>query len=124
MSIAAQIVNLRWTWERTGSLLSSHDLPSSRVADATPRSVWAHVEQGPRRRSWPPSHPHRRGLAAARAIPRGPRSGWRRPAVGGDPPPGCVHPRCPIARPRCRGRPALQSDERPRVACFYPGEMQ
>jgi len=78
-----------------------------------------------------PQHPSTASLLAAVPVPD-PRR--RRPpaALSGeipsplDPPPGCpFHPRCPIARDRCRREvPALRTlASGTAAACHYPGEV-
>jgi oligopeptide/dipeptide ABC transporter ATP-binding protein len=78
-----------------------------------------------------PQHPYTASLLAAVPVPD-PRR--RRPpaALSGeipsplDPPPGCpFHPRCPIARDRCRREvPALRTlASGTAAACHYPGEV-
>ena len=90
------------------------------------------VEEGPSREvTLRPLHPYTAALvsAAPDADPFGTR---RRIALAGSPPSavtppgGCpFHPRCPIARERCREeRPELREVAPGRTAaCFYPGEM-
>jgi peptide/nickel transport system ATP-binding protein len=74
-----------------------------------------------------PLHPYTVALVAAaggEAAP-GDRAGNAPSASALDRPPGCpYHPRCPVARPRCRvDLPALEPAESGRsVACFFPGE--
>jgi oligopeptide/dipeptide ABC transporter ATP-binding protein len=49
------------------------------------------------------------------------------PANPADPPPGChYHPRCPIARDRCRTENPLLREAKPGhwVACHFPGELR
>ena len=78
-----------------------------------------------------PDHPYTVALLAATPEPV-PGGGGKRlilqgePASAADPPPGCpFHPRCPIARDRCRTEPpplAARGGGRA-VACHYPGEL-
>jgi oligopeptide/dipeptide ABC transporter ATP-binding protein len=133
VSIAAQIVNLLLDLqERTGVsyLFISHDLAvvarmARRVAVMY---LGAIVEEGPIDAVVArPLHPYTAALVAA----AGGETGGGELARGGapasalDPPSGCpYHPRCPVARPRCRtDLPALEAAEAERsVACFFPGE--
>jgi len=138
VSVAAQIINLLLDLrERSGLsyLFISHDLAVvSRIADriavlylgriVEEGSVAAIVAR--------PLHPYTAALVAAVPDPD-PASGRRpvllpgEPPSAVEPPPGCpFHPRCPIARERCRQElPTLAEVETGRrVACFYPGEMQ
>ncbi len=138
VSIAAQIVNLLLDLrERDGIayLFISHDLAVvARIADRIAvLYLGALVEEGPveaivRR----PLHPYTAALVAAAPDPD-PAAAPARPALAGEPPsalappPGChFHPRCPIARERCRQEaPTLAAIEPGRtVACFYPGEIR
>jgi oligopeptide/dipeptide ABC transporter ATP-binding protein len=76
-----------------------------------------------------PLHPYTAALISATPVPDGPRR--ERIILTGEPPSaldrptGCAfHPRCPIARDRCRKEsPPLELVEGRRVACFYPGEV-
>ena len=138
VSVAAQIVNLFLDLrEKMGlaSVFISHDLAVvARVADRIAvMSLGRVVEEGPAasvaRR---PLHPYTAALLSAVPEPD-PTSGRRRIVLPGEPPapsappPGCTfHPRCPIARPRCRQEvPSLAEHEPGRLAaCFYPGELQ
>jgi oligopeptide/dipeptide ABC transporter ATP-binding protein len=136
-SIAAQIVNLLLDLrERAGLsyLFISHDLAVvSRLADRIAVLYLGRiVEEGAVRAVVArPLHPYTAALVSAAPDPD-PRAPGRRVRLAGDPPsaaeppPGCpFHPRCPIARPRCREeRPELLEVEPGRtVACFFPGEM-
>jgi oligopeptide/dipeptide ABC transporter ATP-binding protein len=77
-----------------------------------------------------PMHPYTAALISATPVPQGPRR--ERVILAGEPPSamnrpsGCsFHPRCPIARDRCKSEsPPLTSLGGRRVACFYPGEVQ
>jgi oligopeptide/dipeptide ABC transporter ATP-binding protein len=137
VSIAAQIVNLLLELrERAGLsyLFISHDLAVvSRMADSLAVLYLGRiVEEGPvAALTARPLHPYTAALVAAAPEPD-PSARRHRIALGGDPPsagaapPGCpFHPRCPIARERCREeRPLLEAVEPGRrVACFFPGEL-
>jgi peptide/nickel transport system ATP-binding protein len=138
VSVAAQIVNLLLDLrDRVGLsyLFISHDLAVvSGIADRIAVMYLGRiVEEGPAGElADRPLHPYTVALlsAAPHPDPGSPRS---RVVLAGDPPSaadspsGCpFHPRCPIARPRCREEaPALErAAAGHRVACFYPGEMQ
>jgi peptide/nickel transport system ATP-binding protein len=90
------------------------------------------VEEGPAAElTARPLHPYTAALLSA--VPdANPASAGGRVVLAGEPPSpaarpsGCAfHPRCPIARPRCREEsPALLPRLPGRVAaCFYPGEL-
>jgi len=138
VSVAAQVINLLLELrEKNGLsfLFVSHDLAtvegiSDRIAVMYLGRI---VEEGPSAEvASRPLHPYTAALLSAVPDPD-PRSGRARIALPGeppspaDPPSGCpFHPRCPIARPRCR-------QERPNLlpvapshlaACFYPGELE
>ncbi|MGH9367396.1 MAG: ABC transporter ATP-binding protein [Thermoanaerobaculia bacterium] len=132
VSVAAQVVNLLSDLrERTGlaGLFISHDLAVvSRVADRVAVMYCGRiVEEGPTADLVrEPLHPYTVALlsAAGRAA--------RRVVLGGElpspasPPGGCAfHPRCPIARPRCREESPALAAHRPgrTAACFFAGEM-
>ncbi len=90
------------------------------------------VESGPREAVFGrPQHPYTASLLASVPVPDPARRGVR-PALRGeipsplDPPPGCpFHPRCPIARDRCRATepPMTAVVVGGSVACHYPGEV-
>ena len=138
VSIAAQIVNLLLDLrERAGLsyLFIAHDLAVvSRIADSIAVMYLGRiVEEGAVEEILGrPLHPYTVALLSAvpDPDPAAPRRSLRlagEPPSAVDPPPGCAfHPRCPIARARCREEtPALERDAAGRrVACFYPGEMQ
>jgi peptide/nickel transport system ATP-binding protein len=130
-SIAAQIVNLLLDLqERTGVsyLFISHDLAV--VARMARRVVvmylGAVVEEGPVEDIVArPLHPYTAALVAAAGGETDDRARGAAPASALDPPSGCpYHPRCPVARPRCRtDLPTLDAAGEGRsVACFFPGE--
>lgn len=90
------------------------------------------VELGPRHEVFRlPQHPYTASLLKAVPLPDPRRRRqWRAPA--GEmpsplaPPPGCpFHPRCPIARDRCRREvpPLTRLASGTAVACHYPGEV-
>jgi peptide/nickel transport system ATP-binding protein len=135
VSIQAQIVNLLQDIQaRMGIayLVIAHDLPLvHQIAD---RIVVLYlgrvVEEGPAEAVVArPLHPYTAGLLAA--TPTVDTAGKPRLRLAGDPPspidrpPGCAfHPRCPIARDRCRTeRPALTGQGARRAACHFPGEV-
>jgi len=138
VSVAAQVLNLLADLrERAGlaGLFISHDLAVvSRVADRVAVMYCGRiVEEGPTeeilRR---PLHPYTVALLSAVRLPGPLGEAVPRVLLAGDlpspasPPPGCAfHPRCPIARPRCRQeRPELAAQGSGRTAaCFFPGEM-
>ena len=141
VSIQSQIVNLLLDLrDRLGlaMIFISHDL--SVVRHVSDRIMVMYlgraVEVAPARDLFKAAqHPYTKALISA--IPRIPGHdtlGERtaRVALDGEvpdpkhPPPGCVfHPRCPLARDRCRGEePALmiRSEGGWPCACHYPGE--
>jgi oligopeptide/dipeptide ABC transporter ATP-binding protein len=138
VSVAAQILNLLAALrEKIGLsyLFISHDLAVvSQVADRVAVLYLGRiVELGtPAELFARPLHPYTAALvsAAPKADPFEPGA---RIALPGEPPSpatppgGCAfHPRCPIARPRCREEApplAASRDGRP-VACFFPGELR
>jgi oligopeptide/dipeptide ABC transporter ATP-binding protein len=137
VSVAAQIVNLFLDLrERSGlaSVFISHDLAVvARVSDRIAvMSLGRIVEEGPAAAvTARPLHPYTAALLSAVPEPD-PASNRARIVLPGEPPspsappPGCsFHPRCPIARPRCRVEtPDLVAEAGGRsAACFYPGEL-
>jgi oligopeptide/dipeptide ABC transporter ATP-binding protein len=135
VSVAAQIVNLLLDLrERSGLsyLFISHDAAVvARIADRIAVFYLGRVvEEGPSREvATRPLHPYTAALVSAAPDPSGRRrriSLAAGPADARNPPSGCpFHPRCPIARPRCREeRPPLVEHSAGRsAACFYPGEL-
>ncbi|HVE64933.1 MAG TPA: ABC transporter ATP-binding protein, partial [Thermoanaerobaculia bacterium] len=138
VSIAAQVLNLLLVLKEKHGLsylFVSHDLAVvARVADRIAVMYFGRiVEEGPAALVVArPLHPYSATLVSA-ALEPDPRARTARIPLGGEPPShaappsGCAfHPRCPIARPRCRvERPPLFdfSDGR-RAACFFPGELE
>jgi oligopeptide transport system ATP-binding protein len=137
VSVAAQIVNLLIDLRETSGLsylFISHDLAVvARIADRIGVLYLGRiVEEGPVAEvTAHPLHPYTAALVAAApdpdpAAPRPRVAASGEPPWAGQPPPGCpFHPRCPIARDRCRQeRPELaQVSSGRRVACFFPGEL-
>ena len=138
VSVAAQVVNLLLDLrEKKGLsyLFISHDLATvERISDRIAVMYLGRiVEEGPAREvTSAPLHPYTAALLSAVPDPD-PASGRRRVVLPGeppspaDPPSGCAfHPRCPIARDRCREEsPALSPISPGRAAaCFYPGELR
>ena len=136
ISISAQIVNLLAELQRKAGLsylFITHDLPLvCRFADRIAVMYFGRVvEEGTAESiASSPAHPYTAALLSA--VPD-PDAGRARIALRGEPPSseappsGCAfHPRCPIARPRCREEtPELGAlDARRRVACFFPGELR
>ena len=137
VSIAAQIVNLLLDLrERSGLayLFIAHDIAVvSRIADRIAVFYLGRiVEEGPAAALIErPLHPYTAALIAAVPEPW-PAAAANSRVLPGEPPwagsslSGCpFHPRCPIARDRCRQeRPELsESGGGRRVACFFPGEL-
>jgi oligopeptide/dipeptide ABC transporter ATP-binding protein len=137
VSVAAQVINLLLDLrEKNGLsyLFISHDLATvERISDRIAVMYFGRiVEEGPAAEvTARPLHPYTAALLSAVPDPS-PASTRVRVVLGGEPPSpaeppsGCAfHPRCPIARPRCREEsPALLPQSPGRVAaCFYPGEL-
>jgi oligopeptide transport system ATP-binding protein len=137
VSVAAQVLNLLAELREKSHLsylFISHDLAVvSRVADRIAVMYLGRiVEEG----SAPaivarPLHPYTTALLSA-APETDPTLRRARIALSGEPPSsasppaGCAfHPRCPIARPRCREEtpPLAASSDGQLVACFFPGEL-
>jgi peptide/nickel transport system ATP-binding protein len=138
VSIAAQVLNLLAELrEKMGLavLFISHDLAAvARVADRVAVMYCGRiVEEGNTAEVLrEPLHPYAAALLSAAAVPEASGSGPPRIVLAGDPPSraapptGCAfHPRCPIARPRCReetpGLVVVRHGRR--AACFFPGEL-
>ena len=138
LSVRAQIVNLLANLQKSrgiAMLFIAHDLALvEQVADRIAVLYLGRiVEEGPAAALLgAPLHPYTASLIAA--VPRVRPAGEARrvrPAPGeppspSAPPPGCpFHPRCPIARERCRSeRPELlPAGAARRVACHFPGEL-
>ena len=137
VSIQAQIVHLLQSLQRDRGmayLLVSHDLPLvHRLADRVAVMYLGRVvetgttEEVVRH----PQHPYTAALlSAAPSIGRPPNR--ERIVLAGSPPSpiarptGCeFHPRCPVARTRCRSEapPLVTVPPGRSVACFYPGEL-
>jgi oligopeptide/dipeptide ABC transporter ATP-binding protein len=137
VSVAAQVVNLLLDLrEKNGLsyLFISHDLATvERISDRIAVMYLGRiVEEGPSGQlTARPLHPYTAALLSAVPDPS-PGAARARVVLAGEPPSpaeppsGCAfHPRCPIARPRCREEsPALLPLLPGRVAaCFYPGEL-
>jgi oligopeptide/dipeptide ABC transporter ATP-binding protein len=139
VSVRAQVVNLLASLQQRLGLAMvfiAHDLALvEHLADRVAVMVLGRiVEEGSREALFArPLHPYTVALLAAVPVPD-PTVRRRRLAIGElpsalDPPPGCpYHPRCPIARERCRvDVPPLAAapggDPSHRAACWYPGEL-
>ncbi len=137
VSVAAQILNLLAERSRDrgmAMLFISHDLAV--VAGLCDRVAVLYagrlVEEGTAAEIVrAPLHPYT--VALLSAAPR-PAAGKRAPRLvlkgeppsPASPPPGCAfHPRCPIARPRCREEtpPLVPRGAGRAAACFFPGEL-
>ena len=139
VSVRAQVINLLASLQQRLGLAMvfiAHDLALvEHLADRVAVMVLGRiVEEGTRQEVFArPLHPYTVALLAAVPVPD-PSVRRRRVAIGElpsalDPPPGCpYHPRCPIARDRCRhDTPPLAAADPAapghRAACWYPGEM-
>ncbi len=138
VSIQAQIVNLLLEIQRrqgTAWLVITHDI--ALVHQVAHRVVVMYlgrvVEDGPVADVVArPAHPYTAALVSAVPAHRADERRARivlpgEPPSPLDPPAGCpFHPRCPVARDRCRTeRPALAAaGHARRAACFYPGELR
>jgi oligopeptide/dipeptide ABC transporter ATP-binding protein len=138
-SIQAQIVNLMLDIQQARSIsyfIISHDLDvighlSDRIAVMYLGRI---VEEGPARSIVSePLHPYTQALlSAAPTLEARRQPGWQRIILEGDPPnpadvpPGCrFHPRCTLARDRCRSeQPPLKSvgESTRMVACHFAPE--
>ncbi len=132
ISIQAQVLNLIGELQERLSLaylFISHDLSVVRhVADAVMVMYLGRaVEFGPRDEIFThPRHPYTRALMSATPI-ADPRRKKERIVLTGelpspiDPPSGCAfHPRCPLAKDRCKSeRPALRPLGSTQVACHF-----
>jgi oligopeptide/dipeptide ABC transporter ATP-binding protein len=136
--VAAQVVNLLLDLRESlglSYLFISHDLATvERISDRVAVMYLGRiVEEGPAREvTARPLHPYTAALLSAVPDPD-PASPRTRLALPGEPPspaeppPGCpFHPRCPIARPRCREETPPLSPLAPGrlAACFFPGELE
>jgi oligopeptide/dipeptide ABC transporter ATP-binding protein len=136
VSVAAQIVNLLTELRERANLsylFIAHDIAVvSRIADRIAVFYLGRVVEEGRAADVieRPLHPYTAALIAAVAEPA-PDAVRAAPLAGEPPsaqhaPSGCpFHPRCPIARERCRTeRPELAESAAGRsAACFFPGEM-
>jgi len=137
VSVAAQVLNLLGELREKGGLsylFVSHDLAVvARVCDRIAVMYLGRiVEEGPAGNVIArPMHPYTAALLSAAPEPD-PSARRSRIVLSGDPPSpalrpaGCAfHPRCPIARERCRVEtPSLAPIEDGRTAaCFFPGEL-
>jgi oligopeptide transport system ATP-binding protein len=138
VSIRAQVLDLLADLQaRLGLalLLISHDLAVVRQLAARVAVLYLGrvVESGPAKAIFSaPQHPYTVSLLSAVPRPE-PGAARRRIVLAGelpspsDPPPGCpFHPRCPIARSRCKDDvpPLAETSPGHLVACHYPGELQ
>jgi oligopeptide/dipeptide ABC transporter ATP-binding protein len=138
VSIAAQVLNLLLDLKEKHGLsylFISHDLAVvSGIADRIAVMYLGRiVEEGAAADVISrPLHPYSATLVSAAPEPD-PTAPVRRIPLAGEPPspaappPGCAfHPRCPIARPRCREEtpPLFVFPAGRRAACFFPGELQ
>ena len=136
VSVRAQIINLLVDLQRRLGLtllFIAHDLAVvEQVADRVGVMYFGRlVEVGRTRQIFTrPRHPYTVSLLSAVPVPD-PAGGRERIVLPGeppsplDPPGGCAfHPRCPIARRRCRSdEPTLADRSGWPVSCHYPDEM-
>jgi oligopeptide/dipeptide ABC transporter ATP-binding protein len=138
VSVRAQIINLLVDLQNRFGLTMifiAHDLA---VVEQTADRVGVMylgriVELGPTRDIFAaPQHPYTVSLLSAVPV-ADPTRRRERILLAGEPPsplsppPGCpFHPRCPIAKDRCREEePVLtESTDGRQVACHYPGELE
>ncbi len=137
VSVAAQVMNLLLDLRESNGLsylFISHDLAAvERLSDRIAVMYLGRiVEEGPAREvTSRPLHPYTAALLSA--VPEPDPSSERarvilpgEPPSAAHPPSGCAfHPRCPIARPRCREEapPLERISPGGAAACFYPGEL-
>ncbi len=137
VSVRAQVVNLLAELQvRRGlaMILIAHDLALvEQIADRVAVLYLGRiVEEAPAAELLSrPLHPYTVALRSAVPIPDPTRPGQRlvlpgEPPSPVDPPLGCrFHPRCPVARERCRLESPELSEIGPgrRVACHFPGSL-
>lgn len=140
VSIQAQIINLLLELQGRLShsyLFISHDLAVVRqVADTIAVMYLGRLVEVARREVLLADslHPYTVALVSAVPPPDPPAGARERPVLAfgepadpAHPPPGChYHPRCPIARDRCRTDDPPLREAKPGqwVACHYPGELK
>jgi oligopeptide/dipeptide ABC transporter ATP-binding protein len=138
VSVRAQIVNLLAELQRRhglAMLFIAHDLALvEQVADRIAVLYLGRVvEEGPRASVLgAPLHPYTVALLSAVPVADPGRERQRIALIGEPPSPAAIpsgcrfHPRCPIARPRCRAEdPTLvERASGQRAACHFPGELE